>query len=289
MSKHQDLPSDARVLLVGAGRVGTALVSLLSRQGFSPIGVASRTPASAQHAAAFLGAPVVGLDELPRAELVIIGAVDHAIASLATSVAPSLSAGARVVHLSGASGVRPLEVVTSAGGIGWALHPVQACPSIEAAVERLPRSAWGVTASSDLGGAMSFVRERLDGTPVQVGEEARPLWHAASVMTSNGISGLLAFGEEILARIGIDEPAKVLGPLASGTVANALSGGGGSATLTGPIVRGEVETIRKHLAGLEGAPDLIDRYRLVARMILAAAEPTGRLDPSARRVMEELL
>ena len=278
-----------RVLLVGAGRVGTAAVHLLARSGVEVVGVASRTPGSAKDAAAFLNAPVSDLDALPAADLVVIGSVDGGIARLAERVAASASAQARVVHLSGVSGVPPLKAITETGGIAWALHPVQACPDIQTAIERLPGSAWGVTASADLEGAMHLVRDGWGGAPLEVAEEDRPRWHAASVMTSNGISALMAFGEEILSSIGVNEPAEVLGPLATGSVANARSGGGGSRTLTGPVVRGEAETIGKHLTAFDGEPALRDRYRAVARMILEAAQGSDRLELAARRAIEDLL
>ena len=279
----------ARVLLVGAGRVGTAVSHLLARSGCEIVGVASRTGASADEAGRFLGAPVTSLEDLPEADVVVIGAVDGAIAPLADIVAASPSAPARVVHLSGASGIAPLKPIVEAGGIAWALHPVQACPDVLTAVERLPGSAWGVTVSGDLAHALQFVRDGLGGEPVQVPEEARPTWHAASVMTSNGISALLAFGEEILGSLGIESPDAILGPLAAGTVANARQGGGGTETLTGPIVRGESATVRKHLEALGSSPQLQERYRNVGRMILDTAGASGRLDPAARAAIEELL
>ena len=289
MSTHRDLTPGARVLLVGAGRVGTAVTSLLARRGFVLTGVASRTQTSARRAAELLGAPVVDLGDLPPAELVVVGAVDAGLAPLAEKVAASAASEAVVLHLAGASGVAPLQAVTDAGGTAWALHPVQACPDVESALKRLPGSAWGVTAPADLERAMDFVRTHLEGTPFAVPEEARPLWHAASVMTSNGISALMAFGEEILGSIGISDGIDVLGPLAAGTVANARAGGGGSATLTGPIVRGEAGTVAKHLDALAVSPELAERYRRVARMILDAADAGAALDVSARTALEELL
>lgn len=289
MSDDPELTQGARVLLVGAGRVGTAVTSLLARRGFLVAGVASRTSASARRAADLLDAPAFDLGELPRADLVVLGALDAGIAPLAERIAAGAASGAVVLHLSGASGVAPLQPVTDAGGTAWALHPVQACPDVETALERLPGCAWGVTAPGDLERAMNFVRSELDGRPVAVREEVRPLWHAASVMTSNGISALMAFGEEILAGIGIPDGTKVLGPLAAGTVANARDRGGGAATLTGPVVRGEVDTVSKHLGALADTPGLAERYRRVARMILDAADAGGALHAPARRAIEELL
>lgn len=286
-SPHGTLP--ARVLLVGAGRVGTAVTHLLSRRGVQIVGVASRSSRSAERAATFLKAPVGDLDALPASDLVVIGAVDGGIEPLAQRIAAGPSAAARVIHLSGVSGSAPLAAIVEAGGVAWALHPVQACPDVPSALERLPGSAWGVTVSDDLKGAFHLVQEGFGGLPVEVPEDARAMWHAASVMTSNGISALLSLGEEILRATRVESPVDVLTPLAAGTVANARAGGGGSATLTGPIIRGEADTVGKHLAALGGAPELQARYREVARMILEAADATGRLDPAARQAIEELL
>ena len=289
MPSSRTTPEPTRALLVGAGRVGTAVTSLLAHRGFEIVGVASRNISSAEAAARFLGAPVARLDDLPEADLVIIGATDAGISPLAAKVASSPSVAGRVVHLSGASGTEPLDAVIKAGGTAWALHPVQACPDVDTAVRRLPGSVWGVTVSADPEGAERLVVHELGGRPVTVPEESRLVWHAASVMTSNGISALLAFGEELLGSIGITDPEVVLGPLAAGTVANAREGGGGAATLTGPIVRGETQTVERHLSAMSDSPGLTERYKGVALAILAAADRSGKLDAAARRSIEDLL
>ena len=274
----EELEGRPRLLLVGAGRVGTAVAILLKRAGWSVAGVISRTPASAERGAALLDAPVVPIGEAPEADLYLLGVSDDAIEEVARSLAPRARPGALAVHLAGSLGTDPLASLSERRlGIA-ALHPVQACPDIETAVERLPGSAWGVTCEPGLRETCERLVEAAGGTPVLVSETDRPLWHAAAVMTSNGIAALLAFGGSILDSIGIDDPASVLGPLAAGTVENARAGGGGGATLTGPVVRGESATIGRHLAALESAaPDLVPAYRLVAETILAAAVRAERI------------
>jgi predicted short-subunit dehydrogenase-like oxidoreductase (DUF2520 family) len=107
------------------------------------------------------------------------------------------------------------------------------------------------------------------------------LWHAAAVTTANGAAVLLALGEAMLREIGIARPEAVLDPLATGALANARERGA-AATLTGPVVRGEVATVRGHIEALRvRAPNLLEAYRLVARTILLAAVDAGRLDNEA--------
>lgn len=292
MAVPTPLPAFPRVALFGAGTVGTAVAVLLQRSGCEIVGVWSRSDDSARRAQRHLQTDVLDISaEMPAADLILIGASDAGIAEVAERLAGHVREGAVAAHLSGSLGLAVLAPLVDAGASGLACHPVQACPDIPTAVERLPGSAWGVTASPGLEGwAYALISEKLQGTAVAVPEEVRPLWHSASVMTSNGIAALLSFGESILASIGIEQPVSVLGPLAAGTVANARSGGGGGKTLTGPIVRGEVGTVTRHLAALRtSSPHLVDDYLRVGRVILGAAVEAGRLDEDTARSMQEVL
>lgn len=270
-----------RVALIGAGRVGTGVAQLLQTAGHEIVAVSSRSLNSALKASERLSADVFRIQDLPEADLVLLGVPDAAISEVADEIAPHVQPGAFVCHFAGSFGPEPLKGVIERGASGCAIHPVQACPSIEAAVARLPGSAWGVTCS-DPGGddrMIELIDLDLHGFPVVLPAELRPIWHAAAVMTSNGIAALMAVGEALLAEVGVDDPARVLGPLAAGTVQNARDGGGGAATLTGPAVRGEREVLRRHLAALaQRAGSHGERYRAVASLIVRVALDAGRID-----------
>jgi predicted short-subunit dehydrogenase-like oxidoreductase (DUF2520 family) len=227
---------------------------------------------------------------LPAADLVLLGVGDAAIPAVAAALAERIRTGL-VVHFAGSLGVAPLGSLIAAGADAAALHPVQACPDFETAVERLPGSAWGVTCAEKLRVPVhGLIARDLRGLPVDVLEEHRPLWHAAAVISSNGIAALLAFGERTLESIGIEEPERVLGPLAAGAVSNARARGGGAATLTGPIVRRDSETIARHLRAFEAGPGhLAATYLGVTRLILDEAEASGRIDARAASEMRGVL
>jgi predicted short-subunit dehydrogenase-like oxidoreductase (DUF2520 family) len=271
----------ARVAVVGAGTVATAVAVLLQRRGHEITGIWSRSPATLERARRSLPSPAFDLDAgLPEAEVVLIGATDGAVEALALRIAPHVAPGAIVCHFAGALGIAPLGAVASSGGVPCALHPVQACPDVATALRRLPGSAWGVTCGPDVQPwATSLVRDDLGGLPVVVAEGDRALWHAAAATTANGTSAVLALGEALLAALGAADPTAVLNPLAAGVVDNAREAGGGAATLTGPIARGDTATVALHLAALERtAPELRAAYALVARAVLEAARRAGRVD-----------
>ena len=274
-------------VLIGAGRVGTAVGLLLKQSGASIEGVSSRTTESTAEAAERLGSETFDYTtELPETDVVLIGAGDEGIAEVARAVAPRVGPNAHVCHFAGSLGVGALAAIEERGAHPCALHPVQACPNVEAAVKRLPGSTWGVTcADDDFEWADGFVA-RVFGRAVRVAEEDRPVWHSASVTVSNGIAALMSSGEGILGSIGIQDPHEVLGPLAAGTVANAMEGGGGGATLTGPVVRNERQTLTRHLEALRRIDrQLADEYVAVASLIVRAAVRSNRLDRESGELM----
>jgi predicted short-subunit dehydrogenase-like oxidoreductase (DUF2520 family) len=238
-----------------------------------------------------LGAPVTSAEACAEAEVIVVGVPDSILSEIDAVLAPEVGPGQVVWHLAGAYGIEALPAVAQAGAAVAALHPVQACPSVEAALARLPGSAWGITCSQGLEGwAHEVVSVHLRGTPVDVAEADRPAWHAAAVITSNGIAALLASGEQILDAVGIDLPETVLGPLARGTIENAVEGGGGARTLTGPVVRGDVRTVERHVAALRAHdPELVEAYILASLSILETAVRVGRVDGATAAEMRERL
>jgi predicted short-subunit dehydrogenase-like oxidoreductase (DUF2520 family) len=289
-SESLESRSGLRVALIGAGSVGTAIALLLARRGYDICGVASRTEVSARAAAARLDAPVFDhVRELPDSDVVLIGTSDNAIEEVAGVVAERVSAGTTVCHFAGSLGLDPLRAVLAAGARACALHPVQALPDVDTALARLPGSAWGVTSSEEARAwAFSLVSDELEGHPVWVADEHRPLWHAAAVSTSAGLRALLSSAVAMLESIGVEEGPAVLGPLVSGTLANSLEGQG--VTLTGPFVRGEAETVARHLASFDAyAPELKGDYVRVATLILEGVARSRRLPEDAHGSIRALL
>ena len=279
-------PQTTRAVLIGAGRVGTAVGELVRRAGGQIAGVSSRSRASAEAAGARLHAPVFDFrDGFPDADFVLIGAPEAAIGDVVEAIADHVVAGARLCHFAGAVGLAPLAPALRRKARGFALHPVQACPDVETALRRLPGSVWGVTCDEqERDWAESFIRS-LAGEPRWVDESDRPIWHAAAVSVSNTLAALVERGEAMLGSIGIEDPGDVLGPLASGTLQNVREADGATA-LTGPVVRGEADALARHLRALEARDvRLADSYRLLARVVIDAAAGSGRIEPATEQAM----
>jgi predicted short-subunit dehydrogenase-like oxidoreductase (DUF2520 family) len=185
----------------------------------------------------------------------------------------------------------PLEPVVAEGAHRAALHPVQSVPDAATGVDRLPGSAWGVTCDPVVKRwAHSLIEDDLGGRPMDVAEDDRALWHAAAVMTSNGIAALMSTGAALLAGLGITDPNLVLGPLATGTVDNVRASDRAGNAYTGPVVRGDRATVERHLAALSARfPELRREYALIARAIVSGASRTKRIEDDVARSMHALL
>lgn len=283
-------PDPFSFALVGAGKVGTTVASLLREAGHHPAGVVSRSEESARDAGAGLGAPVFELGNPPPADVYLLGVPDAALVEVARAIVGAAGERSVLVHFAGSLGVEAIARATDHRRVA-ALHPVQAFADRTSARARLPGSAWGITCAAELDAWCIRVVERdLGGRPVRVSENDRELWHAAAVMTSNVLAAVVTAGASVLARIGIPDPAAVLGPLARGTLDNVMAAGAGAASITGPVVRGEPGTIARHLAALaERAPDLWPAYVAATRTVVAVARSSGRIDGSEERAfLEEL-
>ena len=128
----------------------------------------------------------------------------------------------------------------------------------------------------------------MGGEPVWIPPQARPLYHAALAHGSNHLVTLVAQARQILDDAGIEDGARVLGPLLQASLDNALASGDGA--LTGPVARGDSGTVATHLRAL--APlsgDLLPTYAALARATAHRAERTGRLRPDqVAEIVEQL-
>jgi len=277
------------ISVVGAGRVGTALAVLWQRAGHRILAVAGGA-ATAERAATHLpGVAVLDNAAAARdAEVVLIATPDAAIAVACAQIGPSLRQGAAVIHASGATGLEALDA--AAGAMKLSLHPLQTCPTVEAAVDRIPGAAFAVTASDEEGFALGIgLATDAGGQPFRLADEAKPLYHAAAVFASNYLVTVTALAEELERSAGVPDPLVALGPLQAATLSNVLRVGPAEA-LTGPAVRGDAATVARNLEALgASAPEAVRPYVALADLALALAERAGRLPVHGRDAVEEVL
>jgi predicted short-subunit dehydrogenase-like oxidoreductase (DUF2520 family) len=153
---------------------------------------------------------------------------------------------------------------------------------------RLGGATFGVTAPASIRPAAEALVLEIGAEPVWVPEELRPLWHAALAHGANHLVTLVAQSMDLLRAAGVAEPARVLAPLLSAALDNALLGG--DAALTGPVARGDAGTVAAHVQALAAVdPEALRTYRSLARATADRALASGRLRISEAEALLDAL
>jgi len=276
-------PARLAVGVISAGRVGSVLGAALSRAGHVVSAVSAVSRDSLRRAEELLpDAPVLSPPEVAAsADLVLLAVPDDELPGLVRGLVAtgSLRAGQIVVHTSGAQGVGVLRPAAELGALCVALHPVMTFTGRTEDVQRVNACSVGVTAADDdeiawhVGEALVV---EMSAEPVRVPEAARPLYHAALAHGANHLITLVADCADLLRDAGIQDAERMLGPLLSAALDNALRHG--DRALTGPVARGDAGTVAKHLAVLADT-EALPAYRVLALRTAARAEAAGLLKP----------
>lgn len=238
--------------------MGQALGRLLRERGESIAAVASRNPARAAGAAVFIGggARAVCYAEIPRyAAHILVAVPDDAIGDVSRALAGAGMRGGIALHTCGARGAEAMEALSAAGVACGALHPLQTVANPEEGMLVLPGVAFAIDGAPEAAAWAEHLVAVLDGTVLHISAASRPLYHAAAVMASNYFVALMATAVMLMMEAGVDEATarRALEPLARTSLENAFRLGP-AAALTGPIARGDADTVRGHLVALKEAP-----------------------------------
>lgn len=272
----------SRIGVIGAGRVGAVLAAALRERGHEITAVAGESPASRTRIETLL--PGVRVDK-PTAvarscDVVLLSVPDDMLDNVVRMLAASgaLRAGQYVVHTSGRHGLAVLAPASGLGAHPLAMHPAMTFTGTDVDLARLPGCRYGVTATPQTRELAAALVADLGGGVVDVPEDLRTLYHAGLAHGANHLVTLVTQAMDLLRASGAEDPAGTLRPLLTAALDNALSYGG--AALTGPIVRGDVQTVRAHLFDIaESAPGTLASYVTMACATVDQAVQAGRLLP----------
>jgi predicted short-subunit dehydrogenase-like oxidoreductase (DUF2520 family) len=282
-----------RVAVIGPGRMGLALGGALMQAGaVEALTYFGRSPNPPPHPLFDADAVAyrVGHGPIPDAtSLLILAVPDDALHDVANQVARLGDAPSPCValHLSGALSTDVLTPLRTAGYMVGSLHPLQTVADPWSGAERLRGCAYALAGEPGALTAGRRIVEALEGRPMVIPPTLRPLYHAAAVFASNYVIAAAAAVARTLAEAGIAEDDAVAAalPLMRGTMDNVEQLGLGAA-LTGPVARGDIDTVRLHLSRL--SPRERRLYSALGRETLELARAVG-LDPDRAAAIESLL
>jgi len=271
-TKRKEKPE---VSIVGSGRLGTALAVALSRRGYSIRSLVARRAQKARQAASLLDVDVQvlaakQLRSLRPADVFLITVPDDQIAGVAAELSSVEFTGV-ALHTSGALSAAVLAPLRERGWRIGSIHPLMSVSDARDGGAALRGGYWSVEGDQTaLRLAKEIVRD-LGGKSFSIRSEDKPLYHAAAVMVSGNVTALFDVALEMLVQCGLTRKTArdVLLPLIASTVHN-LETMDPAEALTGTFSRGDVETVKRHLAALKKheLADALELYRLLGKRSL---------------------
>lgn len=282
--------------VIGCGRVGICLATFLFKKNYEPAGFFSKSIASARSARAAAGCGTVfdsAADCARAGDIVFITTPDGVIENVCRDLAGQNAFGPQttIFHLSGAHSSAILARAKQSGAAVGSIHPLQSFapyePGQASPFEKINISVEGdpdaVSQGKDIAAA-------LGAQAFAIPTESKTLYHASAVVASNYLVTLVKFALTLLMETGLREDAAfdILSPLIQGTLSN-ISSRGCAHALTGPVARGDDDTVSRHLADIdEKTPDFSTLYRLLGTHTLDIAKAGNRLSEKSEKILSDL-
>ncbi|MBW3534986.1 MAG: DUF2520 domain-containing protein [Gemmatimonadetes bacterium] len=278
-----------RVYFVGPGRMGMALgYALWQADAAESLTYSGRRPDPPSHPLFVQGIAryEFGLERpAPGTTVVVLTVPDDVLPEMAHALAGQGDGppGCAAFHCSGALSTDVLAPLHARGYDVGSLHPLQSIAHPVTGADLLPGSAFAVSGGREASAVARRLVAALGGVPLTVPVTGRPLYHAAAVTVSNHLTALVAMAGRLLVRAGVPEAQALpaLLPLARGTLENLETMGVGP-SLTGPVQRGDVETVLLHLRAMEPRDRAV--YTALGREMVELASAFGLADEVAERL-----
>ena len=278
--------------IIGAGKVGVSLGLALVSKGLRLKYISDCNPDAARQAKKIIKMGKMTQDNrlaTQAAEISFICVPDGLIRKVVRELSELDLDGHYIFHTSGAVTSRVLRPLSRQGAVVASFHPIQTfattCPDPDI-FRGIFFSLEGDEKAIELGQSLAG---KLQSGVILISPANKPLYHLACSMASNFMVVLLAEVKNLFELLGLDEKAclEVIYPLLSRTLLN-VKELGCEQSLTGPVLRGDLKTVKEHLRALSAQPDLEKLYRLMSLEALKVAEKRG-LSVSKVKALKHLL
>jgi predicted short-subunit dehydrogenase-like oxidoreductase (DUF2520 family) len=283
-----------KIGVIGAGKVGTALAHAMKARGLVVVSMCDIDAEALETARGYVGeGPAYTTDAagvVKTADVIAVTTQDREIRSVAKTLAERFERfdGKLFFHTSGAHPSSELAPLDKKGAILGSLHPLQTFPDIDSGIAALPTTYVFIEGDERAIAVLEEIGSTIGHKAVRIDSANKVLYHLSAVVVCNLLSALMYTGEDVMRRIGID-----LGPffpIIEATLKN-IEAKGPLLALTGPVVRGDAETVAAHLGAIHGMEPVRTVYRALSRVALAMSEERGTLTAeqvdALRRLLED--
>jgi predicted short-subunit dehydrogenase-like oxidoreductase (DUF2520 family) len=282
---------------IGSGKVGKALGLYFIGHGLSVAGYYSKTFQSAQEAAQLTQTKAFDTIKalIDTCEILFITGPDHALEDIDRQIFETLTQKSDNsqkiwLHVSGAHASDCLVQIKASGYPVGSMHPLQSFGEPKASAKQLEKTFFNIEGTPKALETIQKIMKQTNGRYNIISTDQKPLYHAGACVISNYLVTLLDSGMKYLEAAGMDpkDLYQAVTPLITSTLENIWEKGTVKA-LTGPIVRGDIDTVLLHLKAVEkNLPAELDLYRSMALRTVAMIEEriTGEQADKIREIMK---
>lgn len=284
-----------RIGIIGAGKVGTAIGSVMKKRHLTVVAVSDKVKASLKRAQEYIGTGTLYTSDnrllVSLADVIAVTTQDDVIGDVVREIHAGTEPldGKLFFHTSGAHTSSVLQPLNEKGASLGSLHPLQTFPDIDSAIEVLPETYIFIEGDSGALLKLEALGKVIGAKTVNIEGKNKVLYHLAAVFVCNLLSALLFAGEGVMKKVEIEiEP---FFPIIRATLRN-IEKKGPLMSLTGPVVRGDIDTIVAHIEAMTGMDQHRDVYRALSLVAVEMVRQRGLLDEDLlermRRVLEKI-
>jgi predicted short-subunit dehydrogenase-like oxidoreductase (DUF2520 family) len=283
------------VSIIGAGRLGTSLGHALLKKGYKIKALSCRTISSAEESRKIIGEGIASIDNVQTArvgEIVFLCLADEEIAKVTRVLAGSDINWSKkyVFHCSGLIPSKVLKPLRAKGALTASIHPIQSFAQKKSPPTQFENIYFGLEGCAEALVLSAKIVRKLGGHSLILKPEDKALYHAACSTASNLFVVLLEMAVSLLKQINLQEEKalQILLPLVKGTLHN-VKKFNIRTSLTGPVIRGDKESIQKHIEALRNFPPYYETYIRLAAQALEMAKREGKVSPQKIKALKNVL
>jgi predicted short-subunit dehydrogenase-like oxidoreductase (DUF2520 family) len=281
-----------KIGIIGAGKVGTAIGRVMWEKGLEVRAISDISTESLNGARRYLGNDCLYThhngEVVEASDIIAITTQDREIRRVAGEIyeGPAAIKGKLFFHTSGAHPSSILSPLNQKGAILGSLHPLQTFPDVESAIRVLPQTYIFIEGEDAAMPTLNLLGNTIGHKAVAIEGEHKALYHLSAVFVCNLLCALFGSAEGIMTKIGIDlEP---FHPIINATLKN-IEEKGPLMSLTGPVIRGDAETVADHLRAMEGMESQKTIYKALSLAALDMAKRRNVLDEEIIANLERVL
>jgi predicted short-subunit dehydrogenase-like oxidoreductase (DUF2520 family) len=281
-----------KIGIIGAGKVGTSIGYVMKDRGLNVVAVSDKFEAQLNAARGYMGDGLLythdNMEIVKSSDVIAITTQDRAIAGVANEIYEKSERldGKLFFHTSGAHPASILSQLDMKGAFSGSLHPLQTFPDIESAIRVIPDTYVFIDGHEEAIPVLTLIGKTIGFDVVKIEGKNKVLYHLSAVYVCNLLCALLYAGQEIMNKAGMD--LQPFFPIIKATLKN-IEARGPLMSLTGPVIRGDTDTVMSHLKAIDSLELYTKVYKALSSVALDMVRERGILEDEIMVKMQSIL